>query len=617
VFEFDKFDPKRHISRSTIPLKLIQPPVSARESSFLLWGEHCIECAAPECYKTCDLYEPRPDLRCRRFEFGAAPDAEIRGSRGAGAEIVFRKWAKLEARGNTFLVDAGNLEKVERGALWLSRLTNVIGRFMAVLSRDLRWNYATFSIFERLNRRLRQKELENHPDGFLFEAHNPSDSPVELVLMMSIDRSNLRRELSPDSIPRPFTRRITLEPGPHRQLFQYVEFRDIVESRLPFNISITPEAKEGTRVIFQNLDFVKLSDSDREELQTERVGTPVAVTPVKRAGGAKCVVFDLDNTLWEGVLLETDEVRLKSFVPGLLKSLDERGILLSVASKNERTHAASKLTSLGIDEYFLYPKVNWAPKSENIRQIAKDLDIGLDTFIFVDDNEFELSEVSSSLPMVECISVDGLSSLLSHTRLQGSTTSEAGTRRKMYREAMARTELEQSFGGDYTEFLRSCNIRVTIRPNEPADAERITELVQRTNQLNFSGRKYSREEVLTMISDPDIERYVLTCEDKFGAYGTIGFCVVRRRGSVARIEDLMLSCRVQGKLIEAVLFDHICSRGPESTERLEVNFRTTDRNLPAQQVLTKLGFPIQGAPEVARSVQPGSFAVDFITTSTT
>jgi FkbH-like protein len=402
-----------------------------------------------------------------------------------------------------------------------------------------------------------------------------------------------------------------MNAGHHRELIPYTSFRDILESGFPFNVSIIPDAEEGTRVIFQNLDFVKLGDTDRGTFLMPERGKARSEQEAKQVPSAKCVVFDLDNTLWEGVLLENENVKLQKDIPSLLRTLDDRGILLSIASKNTKEHALSRLETLGVDEFFLFPKINWAPKSDNVKQIAADLNIGLDTFIFIDDNPFELSEVSQALPAVECLPVDALASLVNHPRLRGSDSSEARARRKMYQQQMSRAEVEQSFSGDFTEFLRSCAIQVTVRTNKVEDTERISELVQRTNQLNFSGRKYSRNEVSEMVAAQDIERHVIECEDRFGSYGIVGFCVVRRRGPTAFVEDFMLSCRVQGKLIESVMFDCICGRSDRPTTRLEVNFKTTERNLPAQQVLKKLSFEPSDYG-VGRDVEPGSFAVDFI-----
>lgn len=389
----------------------------------------------------------------------------------------------------------------------------------------------------------------------------------------------------------------------------YTDFRDVVESRMPFNVALTPDSDSGYHLVVRALDLVKLADPS--VLQK-----PVAVSPsseVTRAAAAKCVVFDLDNTLWNGVLLENEDVELFDGVRELLRTLDERGILLSVASKNSHDHALARLTALGIEEYFIFPRINWGPKSENIRQIAKDIDIGLDTFVFVDDNPFELEEVGQALPMVECVPVAQLRTLSSHERLRGSTSAEAKTRRKMYREAMVRVEAAAAFGDDYIAFLRSCGIRLVVRPDRQEDFERIAELVQRTNQLNFSGHKYGRDEIHALLSDPTLERYVLICEDRFGRYGTVGFCLARRAGSTVRLQDFMLSCRVQGKFVEAALFDRLCNPpGGNPAEIIEVDFRRTARNAPAQQVLGKLGFDTAAESPLRMAVERDSFAVDFI-----
>src|SRR4030095_2822696 len=269
-------------------------------------------------------------------------------------------------------------------------------------------------------------------------------------------------------------------------------------------------------------------------------------TGVQRASAAKCVVFDLDNTLWEGILLENENVKLRPSVLELLRRLDERGILMSVASKNSAEHALAKLRDFAVEESFLFPRINWEPKSESVRRIAKDIDIGLDTFLFVDDSPFELAEVSDALREVECVDAGQLDALLAHPRLKGSTSAEARTRRKMYRQAMARGEAQSTFGDDYLSFLRACEIHLTIRPDRAEDFERVAELVQRTHPRKLSGHKYTRSELTRLMDNPAIERHVLICEDKFGHYGTVGFCMAQREESGLRVNELMLSLRVQG-----------------------------------------------------------------------
>src|SRR5689334_8960196 len=120
---------------------------------------------------------------------------------------------------------------------------------------------------------------------------------------------------------------------------------------------------------------------------------PAPTTKAGKPGSVKCLVWDLDHTVWEGILLEDPEVRLRPGVAEVLAELDGRGILHSIASRNDHDLAMAKLKELGLDEYFLYPKVNWGTKSESIAAIAKDLNLGVDAFAFIDDQPFEREEV--------------------------------------------------------------------------------------------------------------------------------------------------------------------------------------------------------------------------------
>jgi FkbH-like protein len=117
----------------------------------------------------------------------------------------------------------------------------------------------------------------------------------------------------------------------------------------------------------------------------------------------KCVVWDLDGTLWKGVLLENDTVRLRRGVVEIIKTLDGRGILQSIASKNDFEQAIAKLGEFCLRDYFLYPQVNWNSKVSSIKAIAEALNLGLDSIAFIDDQRYELEEVTFSLPQVLCI----------------------------------------------------------------------------------------------------------------------------------------------------------------------------------------------------------------------
>jgi FkbH-like protein len=293
--------------------------------------------------------------------------------------------------------------------------------------------------------------------------------------------------------------------------------------------------------------------------------------------------------LWDGILLE-GSVQLRNRVAETFRTLDERGILISVVSKNAPEDALAQLRRFGLEDYLLHPQIGWGPKSEGVRRVAERLDIGIDTLIFVDDNPFELAEVADVLPAVEVLPDAALATLLDHPRLQGAVTEESRRRRYMYKEAGARAEAAAAYGDDYQAFLRECRIEVEIRPPLPEDRERVTELVQRTNQLNFSGRKYRAEEVEAILADRTREKYVVRCRDRYGDYGIVGFCLAAPAGGGLRIEDLMLSCRVQGKFVEQALFAHLARRPGWSARFIEVNFVPTARNGAARAVLDALGF---------------------------
>jgi FkbH-like protein len=170
-------------------------------------------------------------------------------------------------------------------------------------------------------------------------------------------------------------------------------------------------------------------------------------------------------------------------------------------------------------------------------------------------------------------------------------TEESRQRRKMYQQQVARESEEQGFGDDYLGFLGSCAIELEIAGYSEHDGERVAELVQRTNQLNFSGRKYSRDELRAVIAHPTLGKYVLRVSDKYGSYGTVGFCLVKDKPEVLEVLDFMLSCRVQSKFIEQALFSHLLEHhNPGGAKMIWVNFRKTDRNTPAHNVLRAIGF---------------------------
>ena len=582
MFEFDKYDPKLHREPAATPATSYAPADDVEGLAFLHWGEHCVECAAPACYASCDLYQARSDERCRRFAFGAYKNHAFRSMRGYGVEISFKKWAKIEAFGDTAIHPVATVLRMERMAEAGAPIADGIGRLVKTISGRRVWGELAYTATEKLTRRLSARGATGpQPEAFLLEVYNPTAAPIRLQVIFSVALDDIKSNgHQPPMVPQSIDT-IELPAGYSRHEIEAKAFQSILERGVPFKITMLPEADGNGRLVFLTADLVRFR------------ARPASVAASRKI---KCVVWDLDNTLWRGTLVEGDEVALNPGIVELLGYLDQRGILLSVVSKNDFDPAWKKLQQLGVADYFLYPQIDWLPKSQKLRTIAKQLNIGIDTFAFIDDNQFELDEVASAIPELLPIRFEAerIASLKDDPRFQGSVTEESRTRRAMYQQQVAREQEEQGFGDDYLGFLASCNIVLEIGGYTETDSERVAELVQRTNQLNFSGRKYSRDELHRIIADPALGKYVMRVADKYGSYGTVGFCLAKAsesQGATLEVLDFMLSCRVQAKFVEQALFSHLLAHhNPGAAKAIWVNFKKTDRNTPAFNVLQAIGF---------------------------
>jgi FkbH-like protein len=314
------------------------------------------------------------------------------------------------------------------------------------------------------------------------------------------------------------------------------------------------------------------------ELGTKTKSSGDAVAPAKRRK-VKCVVWDLDNTLWSGTLLEGDDVRLREGVREIIHALDARGILHSIASRNHAESALARLRELELEEYFLYPQINWGSKAASIRTIAESLTIGLDSICFIDDQAFERAEVQAALPQVLCVDHLQLPHLLQMPELNPETiTAESRMRRQMYLGEMRRKQTEEAFTGPQEEFLASLGMEFTISPAHAEDLARAEELTNRTNQLNTTGRTFSREELEELRCS---DRHLLLMSeltDKFGRYGKIGLALVECGPEVWTIKLLLMSCRVMNRGVGTIMLNHILRKARESGVRLLSEFISNDRN---------------------------------------
>jgi len=293
----------------------------------------------------------------------------------------------------------------------------------------------------------------------------------------------------------------------------------------------------------------------------------------------KCVVWDLDETIWDGVLLEHKQVFLKLGVVDIIRMLDTKGVLQSIASRNSYDHALSKLHEFGLSEYFLHPQISWNSKSESIRTISKCLNLNMDSFAFVDDDDAELEEVRFNLPMILCANARRINELIRCPRMNAPFISTDGeNRRRMYQAELRRTEVEKEFPGPKIEFLQTLRLCLKVCSARESDLDRAEELTVRTHQLNTTGRSYSKEELRAIIRSGSARLLVAELEDRFGAYGQIGLCLIHEEPRAWHIGLFLMSCRVMNRGVGVVFLNVVLQLGLDAGKKIRADFTANDRN---------------------------------------
>jgi FkbH-like protein len=315
------------------------------------------------------------------------------------------------------------------------------------------------------------------------------------------------------------------------------------------------------------------------DLENTSHAAAVHAAKKKEKQSIKCVVWDLDNTVWDGILLEDGDVKLRPHVVHILKTLDERGILHSIASRNDHGAAMAKLKEFGIEEYFLYPQINWNSKAASIGQIAQDINIGLDAIAFVDDQPFEREEVAFTHDQVLCVDSALLEDFLDLPALNPRfLTDDSKIRRRMYMADIARNRVEADYVGPKEEFLATLGMVFTIAPCREEDLKRAEELTVRTNQLNTTGYTYSYEELDELRQSPRHKLLISSLDDRHGTYGKIGLTLIELGEGVWTVKLLLMSCRVMSKGVGMIMIHHVLRMAKQAGVRLRAEFVSNDRN---------------------------------------
>lgn len=353
-------------------------------------------------------------------------------------------------------------------------------------------------------------------------------------------------------------------------------------------------------------------------------------------GGKKVLALDLDNTVWGGVLgevgpegIETDGgYRGQAFhrFQRVAKQLGAQGVLLAAVSKNDQEPVVRTLREhpgLALhEEDFVRIRANWRPKHDNLAELARELNVGVDSIVFVDDSSFECGLVRRELPGVAVVQV-GEEPALHVQRLLAEgwfdvhqLTDEDLARPTRYREEQARQDFLDTF--DSLEgYLRELDVSVTLAPAEPAQYARVSQLTLRTNQFNLTTQRLQPAQVQALAEDPAASVLTISSADRFGENGLVGAVLLRHEDDTVHIDNFLLSCRVFSRGIEAAVLGAVLHRAREDGARqVLASYRRTAKNGKVADFYPRSGFTTAAFDEAAAAyrhdLEPLPPAVDHI-----
>ncbi|HOX67028.1 MAG TPA: HAD-IIIC family phosphatase [Burkholderiaceae bacterium] len=341
-----------------------------------------------------------------------------------------------------------------------------------------------------------------------------------------------------------------------------------------------------------------------------------------RGKSRKCLILDLDNTLWGGVIGDdgvegivigqgdaTGEAHLQ--VQRTALALRDRGVVLAVSSKNTDEIARQPFRKhpemLLREEHFAVFQANWNDKATNIKAIAEELSLGLDAMVFLDDNPVERGLVRRMLPQVAVPELPENAALYARTLLAAgyfeaiAFSGEDRQRANFYQDNARRVTLQKQ-AGDIDAYLASLNMQMTLQPFDDTGRARIAQLINKSNQFNLTTRRYTEAEVAAAQIDPDAFTLQVRLTDAFGDNGMISVLICRRQGTDWHIDTWLMSCRVLGRKVEVAVLQELMSQAAErGVLRLIGNYLPTEKNKLVEDHYDKLGFTLLQKSEAGAS----------------
>ncbi|MGA2399065.1 MAG: HAD-IIIC family phosphatase [Steroidobacteraceae bacterium] len=329
----------------------------------------------------------------------------------------------------------------------------------------------------------------------------------------------------------------------------------------------------------------------------------------QRTAAKKCLVVDCDNTLWGGIIGEDglEGIALGEDFPGSafrdfqqqLLTLRSQGVMLAICSKNNESdvwevferHDGMVLKR----EHFVAHRINWQDKAANIEQIAEELNIGLDSLVFVDDSPTEIAFVSNNLPMVTCIQVpnDVARFPLSFNSFRlfdrERISEEDGVRSDMMLQERGRKALGASLTSE--EFARALELSVDFFDVQAEHVTRVTQLINKTNQFNLTTRRRTAGEVSNLCETAGVKIFAWRVADRFGDYGLVGVVILQRAGDSIDIDTFLMSCRVLGRGVEDAVFAAIADYAAlQNATKLRGQYVPTNKNSLVADLYRDHGF---------------------------
>ena len=327
----------------------------------------------------------------------------------------------------------------------------------------------------------------------------------------------------------------------------------------------------------------------------------------------KAIIFDCDNTLWNGIVGEDQADGLfmtSSTVKGVVfeevqwiaNELARKGIIIGLNSKNNPDDVEEILKlpimSIGNNEISI-KKINWNDKVSNLKQIASELNIGLDSIVFVDDSDFEINLVKKYLPQVETIQVP-IEKYLYPSEFRKkiglffnfNITSEDLNRGKMYAQESERKDKLSTYE-NIEEYISSLGLEIKIFIDDIRHVARVAQLTQKTNQFNLTTKRYTETEVTQFMKDENFKVFAFEVKDKYGDFGLTGQAFIEIRGKEAIIDTFLMSCRVLGRNIEFKFIEEVLyNLRKNGITRVKASYLPTLKNEQVKELFEKMGFTL-------------------------